>query len=267
MQLTGPFASIFAHRSLLFALTKRDILGRYRGASFGLLWSLISPFLMLIVYTIAFGYIMRAKWPGAGESNADFAVLVYLGLLAHGFLAECMTRAPGLIVGNPNFVKKVVFPLEILPAMVVLSALFHALMNFAVYVLLSWVLISRFEWSTFLAPLMLIPLAFVGLAIAYLFSSMAVFFRDLSQMVGVMATAMLFLSSAIVPVEALPKNYQFVFALNPLTFIIDQMRAVAFWGRSPDWSGLALYSVLAFIALIVSYALFQRVRGGFADVV
>lgn len=266
MYEVGPLRSFVTHRSLLFELTKRDILGRYRGASFGLLWSLISPFLMLLVYTIAFGYILRAKWPGAGESNANFAILIFLGLLAHGFLAECITRAPALVVGNPNLVKKVVFPLEILPIKLVLSSLFHALMNFVVYMLLSWFMVSQVHVSALLAPLIMLPLALVGLAATYLISALTVYLRDISQMVGVIVTAMLFLSSAIVPIEALPSNYQLVFKLNPLSFIIDQLRAVAFWGRLPDWAGLGWYSLFALIAVWVAYKIFQKARRGFADV-
>lgn len=262
----GPFSAWTRHRSLTVELSRRDILGRYRGASFGLLWSLISPFLMLVVYTLAFGYILKARWPGTTGNTADFAMLLFLGLLTHGFFSECLTRAPALISGNVNLVKKIVFPLEVLPWTVVVSALFHATTNMAVFVLLNFLLRGEIHAHLLFWPLVLLPLAFVALGTVWLLSSLSVFLRDIAQITGVMATAMLFLSSAIIPVETLPDTYQLVFKLNPLTFIIDQVREVAFWGRMPDWLGLLKYTCGALVFAYLAFAVFQKTRRGFADV-
>jgi lipopolysaccharide transport system permease protein len=264
--LVGPFSAWLQHRSLTMELTKRDILGRYRGANFGLLWSLISPFLMLGVYTLAFGYVLKSRWPGTSGNTADFAMLLFLGLITHGFFAECLTRAPTLISGNANLVKKIVFPLDILPWTVVLSALFHTFTNALVFVLLNLILRGQLQVTVLLLPVVLIPLCFVTLGVVWLVSALSVFLRDIAQITGVVATAMLFLSSAIVPVQTLPEHYQRIFALNPLTFIINQVREVAFWGRQPDWRGLALYMLAATIFTYTGFAVFQKTRRGFADV-
>ncbi|MFD0739044.1 ABC transporter permease [Lysobacter koreensis] len=266
LSLAGPFAAWLRHRSLTIELTRRDILGRYRGANFGLLWSLISPFLMLAIYTMAFGYVMKARWPGTTGNTADFAMLLFLGLLIHGFFAECLTRSPSLISGNSNLVKKIVFPLDVLPWTVVLSALFHTFTNAAVYVLLNLLLRGEFHATVLLLPLVLAPLALAALGMVWLVSSLSVFLRDIAQVTGVLATAMLFLSSAIVPVQTLPVHYQRIFELNPLTFIIDQAREVAYWGRLPDWQGLLLYAVGALLFAYAGFAVFQKTRRGFADV-
>ncbi|UNK41912.1 ABC transporter permease [Luteimonas sp. S4-F44] len=247
-------------------LTKRDILGRYRGASFGLLWSLISPFMMLVVYTLAFGYILKARWPGTTGNTADFAMLLFMGLITHGFFAECLSRAPTLVTGNANLVKKIVFPLEVLPWTVVLSALFHAMTNTLVFIALNLLLRHELHPTVLLWPLVLLPLAFVALGVVWLVSSLSVYLRDIGQVTGVLATAFLFLSSAIIPVETLPENYQTIFRLNPLTFIIDQARDVAFWGRAPDWAGLATYLMGALFFAYMGFAVFQKTRRGFADV-
>lgn len=247
-------------------MTRRDVLGRYRGASFGLLWSLISPFMMLVVYTLAFGYILKSRWPGTTGNTADFAMLLFMGLIVHGFFAECLIRAPSLITGNPNLVKKIVFPLDILPWTIVLSAFFHAIMNTAVFVLLNWLMLGEVHATILLWPLVVLPLVFVTLGTVWLLSSLSVFLRDIAQVTGVLATAMLFLSSAIIPVETLPQRYQLVFRLNPLTFIIDQAREVAFWGRAPDWVGLGLYLLGAMAFAYAGFAVFQKTRRGFADV-
>jgi len=264
--LAEPFSAFGRHWSLTRELTKRDVLGRYRGASFGLLWSVLSPFLMLLVYTVAFGSIFKSRWPQQFEGGPDFTLILFVGLIVHGFFTECLTRAPQLIVGNPSYVKRVVFPLEILPWPMLLSAFFHALMNVLVLIGLFALRFGVPPWTVVLFPLVLLPLALVGAGIGWLFASLGVYLRDISQITGVMSAALLFLSSAMVPVDTLSPNYQLIFRLNPLTFIIDEGRKVALWGQMPDWIGLGLYSLGALAFCYVSYAWFRTTRSGFADV-
>lgn len=262
----GPFDAWLRHRSLTWELAKRDVLGRYREASFGLLWSLISPFFMLMIYTLAFGYLLKSRWPGTSGNIADFSMLLFLGLIVHGFFADCLNRAPTLIVSSTNLVKRIVFPLQVLPWVMVMSALFHALANSLVFVVLNFALRGELAPTAPLLPLVLLPLAVAALGVGWLLSSLSVFLRDIGQITGLLATAMLFLSSAIIPVDTLPEHYQWVFRLNPLTFIIDQAREVAFWGRMPDWFGLGLYLAGALLFAYLGYAVFQKTRRGFADV-
>lgn len=264
--LIGPFSALGRHRSLTREMTQRDIRGRYRGASFGLLWSLISPFMMLCVYTLAFGYILKSRWPGASGNIAEFAMILFAGLIVHGFFAEVLTRSPNLIVGNSNLVKRIIFPLHLLPWTAVLSALFHLIANALVYLVISTILLRNPHWTIILLPVVILPLVMLATGVSWLLSSLGVYLRDVGQVMGVVSTAMLFLSSAIIPVSTLPENFQIVFKLNPLTFIIDQVREVAFWGRLPDWSGLALYTVIALAVMYVGFAFFEKTRRGFADV-
>jgi lipopolysaccharide transport system permease protein len=264
--LSEPFQPFFAHRSLLWEMTKRDVLGRYRGASFGLLWALISPFLMLIVYTIAFGFILKSRWPHAGDSKAGFALILYVGLIVHGFFAECLIRAPQLVLANPNFVKRVIFPLDVLPWSMILSATFHALVNMLVFAVLHAITAGPPPWTIVLFPIVLLPLVILAAGLAWFLASLGVYLRDINQIMGVVATAMLFLSSAIVPVDALPERYRWLFHLNPLTFIIDQSRNVALWGVLPDWRGLGVYTLVALVTLYLGCRWFRATRTGFADV-
>jgi|SRR5690606_21373910 len=259
-------ATLAQRRSLLVELTKREILGRYRGAAIGLLWSLISPFLMLMVYTLAFGYILRSRWPGTTGSTTDFALILFAGLVIHGFFAECLTRAPQLVLSNPSYVKRVVFPLEILTCSMVLTALFHLGMNVLVLLALKWFWHGELSWHAVLLPVVVAPLVILAVAVGWFLSALGVYLRDISQVVGVLATAMLFLSSAIVPVQSLPENYRWVFYANPLTLIIDQAREVVIWGRMPDWSALGLYTACVTVLAVLALGLFRRMRGGFADV-
>lgn len=265
-RLVGPLDALLNYRSLTWEMTRRDILGRYRGASFGLLWSLISPFMMLMIYTMAFGYILKSRWPNTSGNTSDFAMLLFIGLIVHGFFAECLTKAPNLIIGNSNLVKRIVFPLHVMPWTMVLSALFHAIANTIVFALINLTLRGELHPTVLLLPFIYLPLAIGLLGVGWLLSSLSVFLRDITQITGLLATAMLFLSSAIVPVDTLPEQYRSVFKMNPLTFIIDQAREVAFWGRMPDWEGLVLYSFGAIAFAYIGYAVFQKTRRGFADV-
>lgn len=252
-------------RTLVVDLATRDILGRYRGASLGIIWSVLTPFLMLGVYTLAFGEILRSRWPGA-DDTLEFSIILFAGLIIHGFFAECLMRAPALVVGNANYVKRIVFPLEVLPWPMVLSALFHLGMNFLVFVIGSLLVRGEVPWTIVLLPVVLIPLVLIALGVGWFVAALGVFFRDIGQIVTPLSTAMLFLSSAIVPVDALPAKYQSVFRLNPLTPIIDQSRAVALDGKLPDLISLAIMTVLALIWCRLAYGYFQKTRRGFADV-
>jgi len=264
--LHGPFSALGQYRDLTRELTRRDILGRYRGANFGLLWSLIGPLMMLVIYTVAFGQILGSRWNQASRDTAAFGVVLFLGIIVHGFFAECFARSPRLMVDNANYVKRVVFPLHILPWSVVLSALFHMAMNLVIFTVLSAVLYGKFSPYIVLVPLVVAPLVLLTVATCWMVASLGVYLRDINQAVPVVVTALLFLSSAIVPVDSLPERYQLIFVLNPLTFFIDQMRDVALWGRLPDWIGLFWRGAGALVLLYLSYAWFRFSSKGFADV-
>lgn len=262
----GPFSALLGYRSLTLELAKRDILGRYRGASFGLLWSLISPFLMLGVYTFGFGFVMRSHWPQAEGSSTHFSVILFVALIVHGFFAECLNRAPTLVTSQPNFVKRVIFPLEILPWSMLISALFHACMNVLAFVLLRLVLEGTIAWTIIYLPLVMLPLILLTLGISWLLAALGVYLRDIGQITSVLATALLFMSSAMYPLSSVPEQYRLYFELNPLTFIIDQARDVALWGHAPNWTGLSLYALGGLIMAYVGYGWFKATRKGFGDV-
>jgi lipopolysaccharide transport system permease protein len=209
---------------------------------------------------------LKSRWPHEAGGDHPYAVILFVGLIVHGFFAECITRAPTLIVGNPNFVKRVVFPLDVLPWPMVLSALFHALVNTVVLALLMLGVEHQLHATFILMPLIFVPLLLLTVGIAWFLASFGVFFRDISQIMPVVATALLFLSSAIVPVSILPPKLQMLFHLNPLTFFIDQARTVALIGNMPDWGVLALASVGGLLVAWLGHAWFMATQRGFADV-
>lgn len=263
--MNNPFSALTTHPSLVWQLTVRSVAGRYRGANFGLIWAVVTPFLMLIVYSIAFGWVMRGHWPTT-QGDAGYTEILFVGLIVHGFFAEALVAAPGLVVGNVNLVKRVVFPLEVLPWPLLLSGLFHTAMNILVLLGLYLVRYGLPPWTFVLLPIVILPLGLVVLGVGWLLGSLGVYFRDIAQMTGVLATAMLFLSTAIVPISSIPEKYQFLFYINPLSYIIDQAREVALWGNMPDWGGLALYAGCALAFAWLSLSWFRATRKGFADV-
>lgn len=259
-------SAFLVHRSLTMGLARRDVLGRYKGASFGLLWSLISPFLLLMVYTFAFGTVMGGRWPQIESGETNFAIILFAGLIVHGLFAESLVRSPALVVANTNFVKRVIFPLDILPWPMLLSALFHTAMNVVVFIVLRLVMDGAFAWTIVLLPVVLLPMFVLMLGVSWFLSSLGVYLRDINQVVGVVSMALLFLSSALMPVQSVPEAYRWVFQLNPLTIIIDQARNVMLWGRMPDWHALGIYLAVALVFMYLGRAWFMATRRGFADV-
>jgi len=231
----------------------------------GLMWSLFHPILMLAVYTFVFSVIFNARWGGTGN-RIEFAIMVFVGMIVHGFFAECVSRAPGLILGNPNFVKKVIFPLEVIPWTTLGVALFHA--GISTLVLLAFSLLVRGElpWTAFLLPVVLLPLAFITLGSCWFLASLGVYIRDVGQIMGILTTVLLFLSPVFYPVTALPPEFAIVFHINPLTSPIEQARGVLILGHLPDWWSWTTSFVAGIAVAWAGLWWFQKTRRGFADV-
>ena len=264
--LAAMLKSLWGNRELIAQMTRREVVGRYKGSVMGLLWSFLNPLFMLVVYTFVFSVVFKARWSGGGESQTQFAVILFAGMTVHALFAEVLNRAPGIILGNVNYVKKVVFPLEILAVISLGAALFHALVSLIVLLVAFAMLNGFIQWTAIFAPLVLLPLIFLSLGFGWILSSLGVFVRDIGQLIGVFTTALLFLSPVFFPVSALPESFQPWLNLNPLTFIIEQTRDVLIWGRMPDWEGLTLYLIGAGIFAWLGYFWFQKTRKGFADV-
>ena len=260
------FGSFWNQRSLIWEMTKRDVVGRYRGSAMGILWSFLNPILMLTVYTFVFNVVLQARWGSEGSSRIEFAIVLFVGMIIHALFAECVNKAPTLILANVNYVKKVVFPLEVLPWVTMGSALFHTLISVLV-LLAAFVLTHAYvNWTVVFLPLLLVPLVLLTMGITWFVASVGVFLRDVGQTTGIITTIMLFLSPVFFPVSALPEEYRALLQVNPLTFMIEQARAVLVWGRLPDWQGLAVYFLFSLIVAWLGLFWFQKTRRGFADV-
>ncbi len=259
--------SFWLNQQLIKQMVRREVVGRYRGSVMGVLWSFFNPLFMLAVYTFVFSVVFKARWGGGGEeSKVQFAVLLFVGMIVHGLFAEVLNRAPNLIQDNINFVKRVVFPLEILSIVSLGSALFHSLISLLVLLVVFAFMNGFLYWTVLLIPLVLFPLLLSILGFAWILASFGVFLRDVGQLIGIVTTVMLFLAPVFYPLNAIPEKYHIWIMANPLTFIIEQSREVLIWGRLPDWSGLLLYLLISLVVLWGGFWWFQKTRKGFADV-
>jgi lipopolysaccharide transport system permease protein len=249
-------------------MTVREVVGRYKGSVIGLFWSFLNPVLMLGVYTFVFSVVFKARWGigGTEETKTQFAVVLFVGMIVHGLFAEVLNRAPGLILSNVNYVKKVVFPLEILPIVSMGAALFHNLVSLVVLLVAFVIFNGYLHWTVIFIPVVLLPLVILVLGLAWILASLGVFLRDVGQTIGIITTVMMFLSPVFFPITALPEEYRPIIMANPLTFIIEQSREVLIWGRLPNWVSLGIYMSVAVIIAWAGYIWFQKTRKGFADV-
>lgn len=261
------FGSLWRNRELVSALVKREVVGRYRGSLLGLAWSFFNPLLMLIVYTLVFSVAFKARWGiDSNESKTDFAIILFVGLIIHGLFAECINRAPTLIISNVSYVKKVVFPIEVLPWVALGSALFHAAISLVVLFLAQLLLNHHIPWTAVLLPLVLLPLVLAIMGAAWCLAAIGVYLRDVSQITGMFTTVMLFISAVFFPLSALPQRYQAWLQLNPLALIIEEGRRVLIFGLLPNPYILASLLIVGALMAWVGFFCFQKTRKGFADV-
>jgi lipopolysaccharide transport system permease protein len=251
---------------LILELVRREFTGRYRNSLGGAVWSFAQPLFMLAVYTLAFGVILKSPW-GLSVNTQDFSLLLFAGLIIFNAFVECLRRAPTLISSNPNFVKKVVFPLEILPWVQAFNAMATVATSLVIWCLGYVLLVGTPHASVLYFPLVLVAFFPVLLGVGWLLAALGVISRDLDPLVGMAAQALLFLTPIFFSREAAPAMLQPVLLLNPLTFVIEQTRHVLFAGLAPDFVGLALYMFGAVVFSVLSLMLFRRLRPVFADLV
>ncbi|MFU8787394.1 MAG: ABC transporter permease [Methylobacter sp.] len=247
-------------------MVKREVIGRYRGSFLGLLWSFVNPVLMLAVYTFVFGFVFKARWGQGDVDKYEFALVLFAGLIVFNLFAECIGRAPGLILGNVNYVKKVIFPLEILPWVALGSALFHTCISLAVLLVFLALVGHGFFWTILWLPLVLLPFLLLIMGLSWLLASLGVFIRDMGQLVGMVITVLMFMSPIFYPLSALPESVGAYLFLNPITFVVEQVRNILLWGKQPDWSQLGIYSAVSIVIAWLGLFWFEKTRKGFADV-
>lgn len=256
------------HRQLIMQMVKREVLGRYRGSVLGLAWSFFNPLLLLIVYTFVFSVVFKAKWGGAtvAQSHGDFAVILFAGLIMNNLFVECLNRAPSLVLSNVTYVKKVVFPLEILVVVAFGSAIFHLLISLVVLFIAQLIFLGQIPWTIIYFPLVLVPLALFSLGISWFLAGLGVYIRDTVQAVSLFTIVLTFVSPIFYPLSAIPERMQVYVKLNPMTFVVEETRSVLIFGKTMNWASWGAYCAVGALVFVLGLVWFQKVRKGFADV-
>jgi lipopolysaccharide transport system permease protein len=262
------FASFWRNRNLIYTLSKRDVLWRYKGAYLGILWSFVSPLLMLIVYGFVFSEIFHSRWNSQGDSSVEFIMILFLGLFINNIFSECLSQAPRLVLNNVNYVKKVVFPLEVLPWVALFSALFQGLIGLSVWMLVYCYFYGAPHLTVLYMPLIMFSYCLMVMGFAWLLMGLGVYLRDISQFIGVFLTALMFLCPIFYPLSALPSPYQDALLINPMTVPVQLTRDFLFFGVTLEMvlDYLVYYTLAALAVASLGFFCFQKIRRGFADV-
>ncbi|ENO8808637.1 sugar ABC transporter permease [Photobacterium damselae] len=256
------------NKELVKQSIKRDFFSRYQGSLFGVIWAFLMPLFLLAVYTFVFSVIFKAKWGvGEGQSKLDFALILFIGMIIYNFFAEVLTRSPGVIIGNVNFVKKVVYPLETIPLMVVGTAFLNMVISFIVWELAFLFIKQSINYTFIYIPILIIPLVFMMLGLSLFLSSLGTYIRDISQIAGVLVTVFMFLSPIFFSIDTVPHQFRIFMQINPLTFFIEEARNILFFEQKPDFTYLLIYYPISIVALKLGFIFFQKTRSGFSDVI
>lgn len=260
-------SSARAHRNLLMNLAKRETVGKYKESLLGSLWSILNPLFMLVIFTFVFTNIFKSRWGMTVDTGSvSYSVILFAGLIVFNLFSECFGKAPTIIISNQNFVKKIVFPLEILPIVALLSALFQACISFTILLIFLVVESGAIPLTALLLPVGLFPFIVFLLGLMYWLSATGVFVRDIGQTIGITTTGMMFISPIFFPSTSFPEKWRFLAHYNPLTYPIEQTRELLVFGNPIDWSAWSIYLLCSAIFCALGYAWFQKLRTGFADV-
>jgi lipopolysaccharide transport system permease protein len=273
LPLLNPLAlarNLWSHRELALRLARRDIIGRYRSSWLGVLWAVVTPLAMLGIYTFVFAFVFTSRWnldEAVEEPKTVFAITMFCGMLVFNVFAEVVSRAPSLVADNPNYVKKVVFPLETLVVSSVLTALFTFAIGLGVW-LAAWLLVQQTAPSAtlLLLPVVLLPACLLALGCGWLLASLGVFFRDIGHVIALLMQILFFATPIFYPIGRLPAQFQPVMRLNPLSPIVENARRVMMHGLPPDWGGWAAGTLVAACVAVLGFAFFMKSKRAFGDV-
>lgn len=247
-------------------MVQRDIAQRYRGSVGGLFWAMVQPLMMLGVYTVVFGAILKVKWPGI-NSALEYSLILFLGLVPYMFVSESISRAPSLIISNVNLVKKVVFPLQILPVMSAATSAVHSGIALLVWGGFYFCVTGSLPWVIFVMPIIWIPLIFVTLGVCWAFASIGAYFRDLIHAVGPITLALMFLSPIFYSYQMAPASLRPILQANPLGFAIESARKMVFQNTWPTVGDYMMQVAIGITCAAAGLALFFGTRDGFVDTV
>jgi lipopolysaccharide transport system permease protein len=273
--------NLWSHRNLMIQMAARDIAGRYRSSLLGMFWAVITPLLLLTIYTFVFSVVLKARWgQGTSEPAGDFAITMFCGMLVFNLFAESVNRAPGLIVSNPNLVKKVVFPLEVLVPSTLLAAGFTLLVGVGVW-LIGWFFVTRSAPSPTILwlPIVLLPVCLLTLGLSWILASLGVFARDMGHIVALVTQMLFFTTPVFFRLDTMKEPFRTLISLNPLTHVVEDARQVMmgeyYWKllgqpdgpTHPTWETWGVNVLASGAIAMLGYAFFVKSKRAFSDVI
>ena len=255
------------YRELVLPLARRRILSRYRGSVLGVLWAVLNPLFMLAIYTFIFSVVFQAKWGADPGSRSGFALFLFSGLILYSVFSECVNEAPSLLITNKLYIRQLVFPTEVLAWISVLGSLFHLVVNWMILTLFYSVVIGAPSFSVLYLPLTAIPIVLLSLGAVWFISSIGIYLRDLGHVVGLLTTALLFLSPIFYPASAVPAAFRAYYSFNPFVHILENSRMVLLHGSPPAWESLIISILGSWLFAWLGYIWFMKAKKGFSDVI
>lgn len=255
------------NRYVVKQFARREVEARYKGSYLGMFWSVANPLMMVAVYAFVFAVIFKFKWGARpDETSADFVLTLFCGIIIFSIFSECVSRAPGLVLGYPNYVRKVVFPLEILPVAVLISTLVHAALSLATLLAGSLIFGQGISRTLPFLPVVLLPLCALTLGLSWLLAAAGVFIRDIGHPVSMLVQILMFVSGVFFPLSAVPEEFRSILTFNPLATIMEDARRVIMWGQLPDWSGELIITLISLAIMQLGFLCFMKSKRAFADV-
>jgi len=258
---------LWQYRNLIMQLTRQEVISRYKGSFIGLGWAVIHPLLMLSVYTYVFSIIFTARWSQEPDNfNTPFVLILFIGLITFQIFSEVINAAPSLVLNHANYVKKVVFPLEVLLVIKCLGSLVNAFFSLSALIIVFLLFMHFVHWTILLLPIVWLPMIFFTLGCGYFCSSLGVFIRDLNSSVSILTTMLLFMTPVFYSTHAVPERFRFFYQINPIAIFINDSRRVVLWGFLPDWPYFFVGLICSILAFILGFVFFMKTKKGFADV-
>ncbi len=231
-----------------------------------MLWSFVIPILMLVVYTFVFSVVFEARWNVQSDNHLQFALIIFSGMTIFNFFSEAINRSPSLMVNNSNYVKKVIFPLHLLPLSTVLSAFVHMIISFVILLAGVAVLGDGVHLSLLYTPIVLVPIFLFTLGVSWILASLGTYIRDISYLINVLTSALMFLSPIFYPIDSVPEDLRVLYYINPVSYTVEDMRSIVIWGTAPNFQWLLIGSAIGAVVSLIGYYWFNKTRSGFADV-
>lgn len=266
LDLNAVIRNLLQHGDLIRLMTWRNFNARYRGSFAGLFWSFFQPLVIMTIYTVVFSLFLKVRF-STDASPFTFSVYLLCGLLPWNALSEGLSLSTTVIRTNTNLVKRVVFPLEILPINLALTAAIQQIIGFVLLFPLAWLVIGPPSWTLVLVPVVLAFQLLFSVGLNWIVSSVTVYLPDMGQMISLMLTVWLFLTPIFYPDDIVPSQIMFVFRLNPLARLVRLYRDVFLSGQLPAWQGLLATGLICLGVFMVGYFWFMHTKRGFADVV